>query len=84
MSGSTREKSNTAACRRPACRPDNTLHAVVWVADDGTVLRQEVHLMDAKLRFERCTEPGMIKLAEGLLDVDSVATMPRHIPNRND
>ena len=36
---------------------DNTLRAVVWVADDGTVLRQDVHLMDAKLRFERCTEP---------------------------
>jgi hypothetical protein len=63
---------------------NNTLHAEVWVADDGTVLRQQVHLMDAKLRFERCTEPGMLKYAERLLDVDSVATMPRHIPSRND
>jgi hypothetical protein len=63
---------------------NNTLHAEVWVADDGTVLRQQVHLMDAKLRFERCTEPGMLTFAERLLDVDSVATMPRHTPSRND
>jgi hypothetical protein len=32
--------------------------------------------MDAKLRFERCTEPSMIKLAEKLLDINSVATIP--------
>ena len=54
---------------------DNRVHAVVWVADDGTVLRQDVHLMDAKLRFERCTEPQMLKMAEQLLDIDSVATI---------
>ena len=54
---------------------DNTLRAVVWVGDDGTVLRQDVHLMDAKLRFERCMEPDMLKLAEKLLDIDSVATI---------
>lgn len=59
----------------PGVAVDNTLHAVVWVADDGTVLRQDVHLMDAKLRFERCTEPEMIKMAERLLDIDSVATI---------
>jgi hypothetical protein len=63
---------------------NNTLHAVVWVAEDGAVLRQEVHLMDAKLRFERCTEPGMRGFAERLLDVDSVATVPHHPANRND
>jgi hypothetical protein len=55
---------------------DNTLRAVVWVGDDGMVLRQDVVLMDAKLRFERCTEPHMIKLAEDLLDINSVATIP--------
>lgn len=55
---------------------NNTLRAVVWVADDGMVIRQDVFLMDAKLRFDRCTEPGMIKLAEELLDIDSVATIP--------
>jgi hypothetical protein len=51
----------------------NTLRAEVWVADDGTVLRQDVKLMDLKLRFERCIEPHMIKLAEKLLKPDTVA-----------
>ena len=55
---------------------DNRLRAVVWVADDGMVLRQDVYLMDAKLRFERCLEPRMVKLAEKLLDINSVATVP--------
>jgi hypothetical protein len=55
---------------------DNTLRAAVWVGDDGVVLRQEVFLMDAKLRFERCTEPQMIKLAEELLDLDGVGRTP--------
>jgi hypothetical protein len=55
---------------------DNRLRGVVWVADDGMVLRQDVYLMDAKLRFERCLEPRMIKRAEALLDINSVATVP--------
>jgi hypothetical protein len=55
---------------------DNRLRAVVWVADDGMVLRQDVYLMDAKLRFERCLEPRMIKKAADLLDINSVATVP--------
>jgi hypothetical protein len=55
---------------------DNRLRAVMWVADDGMVLRQDVYLMDAKLRFERCMEPRKIKLAEELLDINSVATVP--------
>jgi hypothetical protein len=54
---------------------DNTLRAVVWVGDDGTVLRQDLHLMDTKLRFERRDEPHMLRLAEELLDLESVATM---------
>lgn len=54
---------------------DNTLRAVVWVGDDGTVLRQDLHLMDTKLRFERRDEPHMLKLAEELLELDKVATI---------
>ena len=54
---------------------DNTLRAVVWVAEDGTVLRQDIYLMNAKLRFERCVEPEMLELAEKLLDLDTVATL---------
>ena len=55
---------------------DNSLRAVCWVADDGTVLRQDVYLMDAKLRIERCMEPSMIAQAKELLNIDSVATVP--------
>jgi hypothetical protein len=54
---------------------ENTLRAVVWVGDDGVVLRQDLHVMDAKLRFERREEPHMIKLAQRLLDIESVATL---------
>jgi hypothetical protein len=54
---------------------DNNRRAVVWVGDDGTVLRQDVFLMDAKLRFERCMEPEMLAMAAKLLDINSVATM---------
>jgi len=59
---------------------DHTLRAVVWVADDGTVLRQDVFLMNTKLRFERRTDPKAIRLASNLLDLDAVATLttPRH------
>jgi hypothetical protein len=55
---------------------DNTLRAVMWVGDDGMVLRQDLHLMDTKLRFERRDEPHMIELAEELLDLHTVATLP--------
>jgi hypothetical protein len=54
---------------------DNNRRAIVWVGDDGTVLRQDVFLMDAKLRFERCMEPDMLEMAAKLLDIDSVATI---------
>jgi hypothetical protein len=59
---------------------DNNKRAVVWVGDDGTVLRQDVYLMDAKLRFERCMEPDMLTMAAKLLDINSVATMPTQLP----
>lgn len=53
---------------------DNMLRAMVWVGDDGTVLRQDLYLMETKLRFERRSEPHMLKRAEELLDIKSVAT----------
>jgi len=55
---------------------DNTLRAVLWVGEDGMVLRHDVYLMNAtKLRFERCHEPDMLKLAAKLLDLETVATL---------
>ncbi len=54
---------------------DNTLRAALWVADEGTVLRQDIYWMDAKLRFERSVEPHMLKVAEELLDLGNFATL---------
>jgi hypothetical protein len=54
---------------------DHTLRAAVWVADDGTVLRQDVFLVNTKLRFERRTDPKAIQMASDLLDLDTVATL---------
>jgi hypothetical protein len=59
---------------------DNTLRAVVWVAEDGTVLRQDTYLMTAKLRFERSTDPELLELAKDLLDLETVATLPTPQP----
>jgi hypothetical protein len=60
---------------------DNTLRAVVWVAEDGTVLRQDMYLMTAKLRFERSTDPKMLELARELLDLETVATVAMPQPS---
>jgi hypothetical protein len=58
---------------------DNTLRSVVWVAEDGNVLRQEVQLLNAALRFERCFEPEKIELARKLLDLKSMATISAEV-----
>jgi len=57
---------------------ERSLRAKVWVADNGTVLRQDVYLMNSKdtmLRFERRTDPQAIEMASDLLDLDTVATL---------
>ena len=43
--------------------------------EDGTVLRQDIYLMSAKLRFVRCTDEPMLELAHQLLDLYTVATL---------
>lgn len=59
----------------PGVSASNTIRATLWVAEDGTVLRQDSHLMNATLRFERCQEPEMIKMAKEMLDLETVATL---------
>jgi hypothetical protein len=54
---------------------EHTLRAVVWADRDGTVLRQDVLLANARLRFERRDDPASIRLAGDLLDLDTVATL---------
>ena len=61
---------------------EQTLRAEAWVAEDGTVLRYDLCLLNAKLRFERRHDPQMIALARDLLDLETAATLatPRTIP----
>jgi hypothetical protein len=54
---------------------EHTLRAAVWVADDGTVLRQDFYLANTKLRFERRSDAKAIQLASKLLDLETVATL---------
>jgi hypothetical protein len=54
---------------------DKSLRSMLWVDDDGTVLRQDLYFMSAKLRFERCHEPHMIARAKRMLDLQTHATI---------
>jgi hypothetical protein len=54
---------------------EHTLRAAAWVADDGTVVRHDLYLMNTRLRFVRRSDPEMISLAKDLLDLDTVATL---------
>jgi hypothetical protein len=54
---------------------DKSLRSMLWVADDGTVLRQDLYFMNAKLRFERCSEPKLIERARRMLDLTTYATI---------
>lgn len=54
---------------------DDRLRSVLWVADDGVVLRQDVYLVNVKLRFERRDDPEGLKLGRELLDLANVATI---------
>lgn len=54
---------------------EHTLRATVWVAEDGTVLRHDVHLLGAVLRFNRRNDPQMIAMARDLLDLEVNATV---------
>lgn len=51
------------------------MRAVLWVAEDGTVLRHDLHLMNVKLRFERRDDPATLEKGERLLDLGRVATL---------
>jgi hypothetical protein len=55
---------------------DNTLRSVVWVGDNGTVLRQDLNLVSITLRFERRDEPRAVARAEKMLDLEAFATTP--------
>jgi hypothetical protein len=58
-----------------AVSSEDRLRAVLWVADDGVVLRQDVYLVNVKLRFERRDDPAALQLGKQLLDLGDVATL---------
>lgn len=49
--------------------------ATLWVAEDGTVLREEVNLMDLVLTFDRVQVDRAESLAAELLDLQRYATL---------
>lgn len=54
---------------------DDRLRAVMWVSENGTVLRQDVYLVNVKLRFERRDDAKTLELGKKLLNLESVATL---------
>jgi hypothetical protein len=59
---------------------DNRLRSIVWVADDGTVLRQDAHFMNVRLRFERLDDTQANELAADQLNLDVEASVA---PSKN-
>ena len=54
---------------------DNRLRSSVWVAEDGTVLRQDAYFMNVRLRFERLDDEQAREMAGSQLDLASEATV---------
>jgi hypothetical protein len=56
--------------------------AKLWVADDGRVVRQEVQMLNVKLRFDRIDDDEAKQLAVSFLELDRVATITK--PDRSE
>lgn len=54
---------------------DNRLRSNVWVAEDGTVLRQDAYFMNVRLRFERLNDKEANGMAATQLDLATEATV---------
>ena len=53
---------------------EDRLRATIWVAEDGRVLRQELVLLSARLRFERMSPVESKKMASSHLELERYAT----------
>ena len=51
-----------------------TVRATLWVANDGTVLRQETNIMNSKLRFDRAADDDALATARELIDLTTFAS----------
>jgi hypothetical protein len=61
----------------------DSLRAKLWVTDDGTVIRQDIFLINVRLRFDRKLDDQSLAWAEQQLGLDSVTTAtnpPHHKP----
>jgi hypothetical protein len=54
---------------------DDRCRTKLWVAEDGRVLRQEVQLMNVRLRFDRMSDEESLALAGEFLDLAREATL---------
>ncbi|TWT35667.1 hypothetical protein KOR34_05610 [Posidoniimonas corsicana] len=62
----------------------NRLRSVVWVAEDGRVLRQDVYFLNTRLRFTRLSDEESVAVADEHLELDRYAsvTTPRAAAGR--
>ena len=61
----------------------DSLRARLWVTDDGTVIRQDIFVINVRLRFNRKLDDQSLAWAEQQLGLDSVPTatnQPHHKP----
>jgi hypothetical protein len=52
----------------------NRLRAVLWVAEDGVVLRQDAYFLNTRLRFVRMSDDQATAMAGDYLELDKYAT----------
>ncbi len=52
----------------------NRLRAVVWVAEDGVVLRQDAYFLNTRLRFVRMGDDQAARMADDYLELNKYAT----------
>lgn len=53
----------------------NRLRSILWVAEDGRVLRQEVVFLQTRLRFNRLSDQDAQTLADDRLELETYATV---------
>ncbi|TWT75886.1 hypothetical protein Pla123a_26700 [Posidoniimonas polymericola] len=63
----------------------NRLRSVVWVAEDGRVLRQDVYFLNTRLRFARLSDEESAQMADAHLELDRYAavTQPESSPEHD-
>lgn len=63
-----------SVCSPGVCAEDR-VRAIVWVRDDGEVIRQDMFFMNMRLRFTRLSKSESQLLADSLLDLPRYATL---------